>query len=132
MRAGKHNPNQSLADILTNIERARQYLGDLSYDGFAANPEKVDAVVRRLQNASEASTRLRNEWPELAANIEARYPEVAWRRFRDLGNRYRHGYDNVDVDRVWEDLHGLVRDVQRAAGEELALSSVRDMNAPEC
>lgn len=100
MPAGKHNPNQSLADILTNIERARRYLGDLSYDGFAANPEKVDAVVHRLQNASEAATRLRNEWPDLSVEIEGRYPEVGWRRFRDLGNRYRHGYDNVDVDRV--------------------------------
>ncbi len=105
MPAGKHSPNQSLADILTNIERARGYLGGLCHDGFAANPEKVDAVVLRLQNASEASTRLRN--------------------------RYRHGYDNVDVDRVWEDLDGLVRDVERAVGEELALSRVGDMKAPE-
>lgn len=126
---GKHSPNQSLADILTNIETARAYVGEASYDEFAANPEKVDAVLRRLQNAAEASVRLRNEWPEISSEVEERHPQIPWRRFRDLGNRYRHGYDNIGVDRVWEDLNGLLRHIEEAVSAELALSQVRDLPA---
>jgi uncharacterized protein with HEPN domain len=91
----------------------------------------VDAVLRRLQNASEASTRLRNEWPDLSSEVEARHSEIPWRRLRDLGNRYRHGYDNLGADRIWDDLHGFLRDVERAVSEELVLSQVRDVPSPE-
>ena len=81
---GKHNPNQSLADILENIERAQRYIGTSSLSDFRSDEQKIDAVLRRLQNASEASTRFRNEWPEVAAEFETRHPEVNWMNFRNL------------------------------------------------
>ncbi|HYW53715.1 MAG TPA: DUF86 domain-containing protein [Dongiaceae bacterium] len=119
---GKHNPYQSLADILENIERAQRYLGTSSLRDFRTDEEKVDAILRRLQNASEASTRFRNEWPERAAAFEDRHSEVNWANFRNLGNRYRHDYDNIDVERIYEDLQTLIPQVQRAVSAELPFS----------
>jgi uncharacterized protein with HEPN domain len=118
----KHSPYQSLADILDNIERAQRYIGTSSLSEFQSNDLQVDAVLRRLQNASEASTRFRREWPELADEIEARHPEVNWVNFRTLGNRYRHHYDNVDVERVYEDVQVFIPIVQRAVLAELPLA----------
>ena len=117
----KHSPNQSLADIYTNIEAARRYLTGVQLDAFKANEEKQQAVLHRLQSASEAATRLRNEWPERYDEFVASHPDVSWQRFRGLGDRYRHGYDLVDLDLVWSDLNGYLRDVQRAVSDDLAL-----------
>jgi uncharacterized protein with HEPN domain len=44
---------------------------------------------------------------------------VSWQRFRGLGDRYRHGYDIIDLDLVWSDLNGYLRDVQQAIRAEL-------------
>jgi hypothetical protein len=41
--------------------------------------------------------------------------------FRDLGNRYRHGYDQISLDMVWNDLHGYTSDIQRALANDLAM-----------
>ncbi|MDP9025442.1 MAG: DUF86 domain-containing protein, partial [Candidatus Eremiobacteraeota bacterium] len=114
-------PNQSLADIYTNIDAARRYLTGLDIDAFKASEEKQQAVLHRLQSASEAATRLRNQWPERYDELVAAYPDVPWQRFRGLGDRYRHGYDLMDLDLVWSDLNGYLRDVQRAVSEELVL-----------
>jgi uncharacterized protein with HEPN domain len=120
----KHNPNQSLADIHANIKAARSYLDGISRDEFRTNDEKQQAVLHRLQTASEAATRLRNEWPERYEQFAAAHPEVSWANFRRLGDRYRHGYDIIDLDLVWSDLNGYLGDVERAIECELALLDV--------
>ena len=77
----KHSPNQSLADIYTNIDAARRYLAGVQLDGFKANEEKQLAVLYRLQSASEAATRLRNQWPnDMIASLRhtPRYPSSAF------------------------------------------------------
>ena len=122
----KHTPSQSLADIYTNIEAARRYVDGVSLIDFKANEEKQQAVLHRLQSASEAATRLRNEWPDRYERFREAYSDVPWQRFRGLGDRYRHGYDVVDLDLVWADLNGYLHDVQRALTTELAL-----LNVPE-
>jgi uncharacterized protein with HEPN domain len=117
----KRSAKQRLADIYTNIEAARRYVDGLDQPSFEANDEKQQAVLHRLQSASEAATRLKADWPEAYADLEHRHPEVEWQKFRDLGNRYRHGYDIVSLDIVWNDLHGYTGAIQRALSSELAL-----------
>jgi uncharacterized protein with HEPN domain len=126
----KHSPYQSLADILDNIDRAQRYIGEASFEEFESDEQKVDAVLRRLQNASEASARFRKEWPELADEIEGRRPEVNWLNFRNLGNRYRHDYDHIDVERVYEDAQTFIPQVRKAVTEELPLSVSPEGSAP--
>lgn len=94
---------QRIADIYTNIEAARRYVDGWTQDRFEADDEKQQAVLHRLQNASEAATRLKAEWPDEYERLERDHPEVEWRLFRDLGNRYRHGYDQINLDLVWND-----------------------------
>lgn len=119
----KRSANQRIADIYTNIEAARRYVDGVAWTQFQADDEKQHAVLHRLQNASEAATRLKADWPQEYARLERDHPEVEWQMFRDLGNRYRHGYDQINLDFVWNDLHGYTRDIQRALANDLAMLS---------
>jgi uncharacterized protein with HEPN domain len=53
------------------------------------------AVTRALEIISEASRRLSDD-------IRDKHPELPWRSIRDVGNFYRHQYDNVAASYVWE------------------------------
>ena len=65
-----------------------------SRDSFAADIQLVYAVTRCLEIVSEASRRL----PQA---MRDRHPELPWRAIMDVGNFYRHAYDNVSEDLVW-------------------------------
>jgi uncharacterized protein with HEPN domain len=117
----KRPAKQRIADIYTNIEAARRYVNGVDRERFRADDEKQQAVMHRLQNASEAATRLKADWPEEYERLERDHPEIEWHMFRDLGNRYRHGYDQINLDLVWNDLHGYTVDIQRALANDLAL-----------
>lgn len=54
---------QRIVDIVTNIRKARSYIATIDQDAFEQNDVIQDAVLRRLQNASETLTRLRAEHP---------------------------------------------------------------------
>jgi uncharacterized protein with HEPN domain len=124
-----YNPQQCLADILSNIEKARQYLGNMTMDEFCYNDQIVDAVLRRLENASEAYGRLCSKergTPEIAREIEARHPSVPWRRFQSLANRFRHDYDLIQEDIIWKILEpdGTATQVEKAIRKEVPLWEV--------
>lgn len=112
---------QRIADIYTNIEAARRSIEGLTREQFEADQDKPYAVLYRLQSASEATTRLMADWPAEYERLERDHPSVNWRMFRSLGNRYRHGYDQIDYELVWKDLSGYTRDIQRALANDLAL-----------
>lgn len=66
------------------------------------------SLVRLVEVVGEAATRL----PE---GFRARYPRVPWRAMVGMRNRLIHGYDVIDVDRLWEvvrkDLPRLIREL---------------------
>jgi uncharacterized protein with HEPN domain len=112
---------QRIADIYTNIEAAHRYVDGVTQERFDADDMTQQAVLHRLQNASEAATRLKADWPEEYERLERDHPDIGWQMFRDLSNRYRHGYDQISLDLVWKDLHGYTRDIRRALANDLAL-----------
>lgn len=54
-----------------------------------------DAVLRNLEVISEASRRLSDE-------LKSRYPSIPWTGIAAAGNVYRHDYDFVNDDIVWQ------------------------------
>jgi uncharacterized protein with HEPN domain len=117
----KRSAHQRIADVYTNVESARKYVDGISFEQFKDDDEKQQAVLHRLQTASEAVTRLKAEWPEAYERLERDHPNIKWQMFRDLGNRYRHGYDQINLDFVWADLHGYTREVQNVLAGDIAL-----------
>ena len=55
----------------------------------------MHAVTRCLEIISEASRRLPNE-------VKARHPAIPWKQIAGAGNVYRHDYEDVAAEFVWE------------------------------
>jgi uncharacterized protein with HEPN domain len=55
----------------------------------------VYAVTRCLEIISEASRRLPDE-------LKARHPSIAWKDMAAAGNIYRHDYEDVAAEHVWD------------------------------
>ena len=71
------------------------------------------ALVRLLEVIGEAANRVPPE-------ERARYPQIPWPQIIGLRNRLIHGYDQVDLDIVWEivkhHLAALVRQLDGIVG----------------
>jgi uncharacterized protein with HEPN domain len=86
---------QRLIDIIENINRAQDYLGDMSFAVFAQDHKTVDACERCLQRITEAVTKIGPERMHMIA------PEIPVAAVRGLGNILRHEYDNIDLRSIY-------------------------------
>lgn len=80
--------------ILLAIERIARVTVGLDLPTFRADIDQQWLVERGLEIISEASRRIPGE-------MLAKYPEIDWRRMHDIGNRLRHGYDQLDEGIIW-------------------------------
>jgi uncharacterized protein with HEPN domain len=90
----RHNPADSLADIVENVETIGVYLGGMTITDFTANRLVRDAVERCLERVCEAVFRLRD-------NAETLLPGQPVRDIRGFGNHLRHAYDGLDLKVLW-------------------------------
>jgi uncharacterized protein with HEPN domain len=120
----KHSPNQSLADALERIERAQAIVSRHGFEAVSLDYVLTDALLHNLLIASEAVTRLCNEWPDRYAELECRYPEVNWYAFRRFGDVLRHGYQIVDLAIVRQNLEDMIRMAKAAIQNEIVLSGI--------
>ena len=81
---------QTLAEVRDNIALARQFVGTMSYEAFAADRRTVYAVTRALEIVSEAVRRL----PE---GLCSRHPHIPWPDIRGAGNVYRHDDEEPEI-----------------------------------
>jgi uncharacterized protein with HEPN domain len=81
-------------EIITDIERIERYCRGLDFARFRDDEKTADAVERCLGRISEAAVKLGDE-------AQALCPGQPWPDIRGLGNHLRHGYDMIDLRRVW-------------------------------
>lgn len=84
-----------LSHINQAISKIDSYLAGVTKEAFAQHPMVRDAVLRNLEVISEASRRL-------SSDLKERHPNIPWTGIAGAGNVYRHEYDDVDVETVWE------------------------------
>ena len=84
----------ALFDIRENACLAQEFAAGMSLETFKADRRTFYAVTRCLEIVSEAARRL-------PASVRDRHPELPWRAIMDVGNMYRHDYDNVAEEFVW-------------------------------
>jgi uncharacterized protein with HEPN domain len=85
----------ALRDILRHIEIAGQFVAGFNWAAFHGDLRTIYAVTRCLEIISEASRRLPDE-------LKARHPSIAWRQMAGAGNVYRHDYEDVAAQYVWD------------------------------
>jgi uncharacterized protein with HEPN domain len=86
-----------LRDILHHIDLATNFAEGLDRHTFKADLRAFYAVTRCLEIISEASRCLPNE-------LKARHPAISWKQMADAGNIYRHDYEDVAAQLVWDTL----------------------------
>ncbi len=84
-----------LGEILHAIDLLRDYTEDLDFDAFAANVEKQDSVIRRLEIIGEAVKGV----PD---HIRARHTTVPWRDIAGARDILIHEYFHVDLEMTWD------------------------------
>ena len=71
------------------------------------------ALVRLVEIIGEAATRVSDEG-------RARHPSVPWQAAIGMRNRLVHGYDQIDLDVLWDtvqdDLPALIGQLERIVG----------------
>lgn len=85
----------ALSDIRDNALLARSSVSDASLEAFKLDRRTFYAVTRCLEIVSEAARRL-------PPSLRERHPELPWRAIMGVGNVYRHDYDNVAEEFVWQ------------------------------
>jgi len=79
---------------------------------FKQDIKTVYAVTRCLEIISEASRRLPND-------LKTRHPAIGWKQMAGAGNIYRHDYEDVAAEFVWETVERALPPLRAAIKAEL-------------
>lgn len=93
-------------DLLDDIIECAGFVVLYSKGGkanFLASPMAQDAVIRRFEVMGEAANRMTKDFQQAHATIP-------WRSITAFRNRLIHGYDEIEMDRVWEAVAGTLKD----------------------
>ncbi|MBV8927004.1 MAG: DUF86 domain-containing protein [Bradyrhizobium sp.] len=102
----------ALRDILHHIDLANQFAEGLDRSTFKSDLKTVYAVTRCLEIISEASRRLPDE-------LKARHPSISWRQMAGAGNVYRHDYEDVAAQFVWDTVQWALPPLEAVVEEEI-------------
>jgi uncharacterized protein with HEPN domain len=79
---------------------------------FRGDLRTVFAVTRCLEIISEASRRL-------PPPLKDRRPSIAWKRMAGAGNVYRHDYEDVAANYVWDTIQNDLPPLRAVIEQEL-------------
>jgi uncharacterized protein with HEPN domain len=82
-------------DIIEAMNKAEKFVEGLSYELFAADDQINFAVVRALEIIGEAAKRVPQP-------VCTQYPQVPWSEMAGMRDKLIHGYDDVNLELVWQ------------------------------
>jgi uncharacterized protein with HEPN domain len=103
----------ALRDMERHIDLATQFVASLGYEEFRDDTRTVYAVTRCLEIISEASRRLPDD-------MKKRHSSIAWKDMAGAGNVYRHDYEDVAAQLVWDTVQLALPPLRDAIAREIA------------
>ena len=108
-----------LLDVLVSARKIGTYVEGVMRDEFFRDTKLQDSVIRRLEIIGEAAGRVSPIFRE-------ENPHIPWNDMRAMRNRMIHGYDDIDMDIVWETVQ---QDIPRLVAQ---LESLVPPEVKEC
>jgi uncharacterized protein with HEPN domain len=105
----------ALIDIRHNIALADNFTRDQTFETFCNDLMRQYAVIRCLEIISKVSRRLSDE-------LKQRHPGIPWTQMAGAGNIYRHDYEDVAAQRVWDTVQLALPPLRAAIEQELGLA----------
>lgn len=103
-----------LVDIVSSAKLILSYVEGVRREQFFQDTRLQDSVIRRIEIIGEAVRRLSPEFRE-------RHPEIPWMAMTGMRNRMIHGYDDIDMNIVWnttqDSIPSLLPIIERLASE---------------
>ena len=99
--------------IFDNAHLALRWTTGHTRETFEADQLLVYAVTRALEIVSEASRRLPQD-------LRERRPELPWRAIMGAGNVYRHNYDDLESELVWDTVQRELEPLLTVIGDEIS------------
>jgi uncharacterized protein with HEPN domain len=103
----------ALSDIQHHIELAIAFTRGLTETEFKNDLRTVYAVTRCLEIISEASRRV-------SEDIKNRHGSIPWKQIAGSGNVYRHDYEDVAAQMIWDTVQRALPALKAMVAEELA------------
>jgi uncharacterized protein with HEPN domain len=103
---------RSLRDILFHIDLATEFVAGFDRNTFKSDLRTLYAVTRCLEIISEASRRLPDD-------LKARHPAIAWKQMAGAGNVYRHDYEDVAAQFVWDTVQRALPSLREVVEAEI-------------
>jgi uncharacterized protein with HEPN domain len=83
-----------IEDIIGAMDKAADFVGNMSYEEFTRDDKTIFAVVRALEIVGEAAK-------NIPSDVRKNYPEVPWKDISGMRNKVIHEYFGVKLSIVW-------------------------------
>jgi len=83
-----------IEDIISAMDKAMDFVKNMSYEEFTRDDKTVYAVVRAIEIIGEA---VKN----IPGNVRKNYPEIPWKDMAGMRNKVIHEYFGVKLNIVW-------------------------------
>ena len=94
-----------IEDILDAMNKAEMLIEGIGYSQFESDFRTNFAVIRALEIIGEAAKRVPDE-------VRKQYPNIQWKAMAGMRDRIIHGYDNVDLQIVWDVVKRDIPDIK--------------------
>jgi uncharacterized protein with HEPN domain len=84
-----------IEDILDSASKIEAYIEGVTFDLFANDDMRIDAVVRNLEIIGEAAK-------SISEGTKSRLTQIDWKGMAGMRDRLIHAYHSVDVLIVWK------------------------------
>jgi len=93
-----------LAEMYEAASRAASYVEGMSKADFLQDTRTQEAIAMNLINIGEGASRILR----LHSDVAASYPQILWQEMIGMRNRIAHGYNDIDMDVVWDTANGAL------------------------